>query len=83
MFIMYIYVTWVLDKVPNTIFTKTKNKIKSDLWKTITPVTLVPQFIASQTSSHLVWRKAELLSAGCGTAWYTIHPRIKLTVLEW
>lgn len=26
MFIMYIYVTWVLDKVPNTIFYKKKTK---------------------------------------------------------
>lgn len=36
---MYICVTGVLDKVPNTIFTKRKK----GLWKTITPVTLVPQ----------------------------------------
>lgn len=28
MFIMYIYVTGVLDKVPNTIFTKTKQRKK-------------------------------------------------------
>lgn len=62
MFIMYIYVTGVLDKVPNTIFTKTKKK--RGFWKTITPVSLDPQFIAS------FWRKAELLSAGRGTVWH-------------
>lgn len=38
---MYIYVTGVLDKVPNTIFTKRKKE--KGLWKTVTPVTLVPQ----------------------------------------
>lgn len=64
MFIMYIYVTGVLDKVPNTIFYKNKTKQKWDFWKTITPVSLVPQFIAS------FWRKAELLSAGRGTVWH-------------
>lgn len=70
---MYIYVTGVLDKVPNTFFFFYKNKTKKekwDLWKTITPVTLVPQFIASQTSRRLVKRTAELLSAGCGTVWH-------------
>lgn len=71
MFIMYIYVTGVLlDKVPNTIFYKNKKKKKWDLWKTITPVTLVPQFIASRSGSHLARRKAELLSAGRGTVWH-------------
>lgn len=38
MLIMYICVTGVLDKVPNTVFTKRKK----GLWKTIPPVTLVP-----------------------------------------
>lgn len=64
MFIMYIYVTGVLDKVPNTILQKKRKEIKLGFWKTITPVSLVPQFIAS------FWRKAELLSAGRGTVWH-------------
>lgn len=61
---MYTYVTGVFDKVPNTIFTKTKGRGEGGFWKTITPVSLVPQFIASFR------RKAELLSAGRGTVWH-------------
>lgn len=70
MFIMYIYVTGVLDKVPNTIFTKTKQKKNGICGRPSHPLTLVPQFIASRTSSHLVRRKAGLLSAGRGTVWH-------------
>lgn len=48
---MYIYATRVLNKVPNTFFFFLQKKKKTDLWKTITPVGLVPQihcFVTSQ-----------------------------------
>lgn len=70
MFIMYIYVTGVLDKVPNTIFftkTKQKNGISGRLshplpWSH-------SSLLHGQVAQH-VWRKAELLSAGRGTVWH-------------
>lgn len=84
MFIMYIYVTGVLDKVPNTFFffTKTKPKKKNG--------------ICGRPSHPLPWSHSSLLHRRVAASlrgrlncsvlvvgqFGTIHPGIKLTVWE-
>lgn len=72
MFIMYIYVTGVLDKVPNTIFTKKKKK----------------KGVSGRPSHPLAWSHSSLLHFGGRLNYSvlvvgqfgTIHLGLKVTV---